>query len=237
MSRKVRRRRGAVLLGLALLSGALAASQVRERIGSAERRVGPLVPVAVAEHDLRAGAGLRPGDLAVRRVPAAFVPGGVLSSPGQAVGERLAAPLASGGYLTAELLGDGGAATAPALGRGERALEVGVSGGRALDHASPGSRVDVVVSTEPRDGEGRSFVALEGVELLTLRQGGQAEAGQGGEDGAARQATATATLKVTLKQAVYLSAAQNFAREVRLLPRPPGDRRRRGRAAVAAGDL
>jgi hypothetical protein len=42
---------------------------------------------------------------------------------------------------------------------------------------------------------------------------------------------------VTLRQAVYLIAAQNFAREIRLLPRPPGDRHRSGTAAVAAGDL
>jgi pilus assembly protein CpaB len=94
-----------------------------------------------------------------------------------------------------------------------------------------------VVSTEPRDGPGRTFVALEGVELLALRPGGAAH----DADGAARTATATATLRVTLKQAVYLSAAENYAREVRLLPRPPGDRHRgRGRDrgdAVTAGDL
>jgi pilus assembly protein CpaB len=42
---------------------------------------------------------------------------------------------------------------------------------------------------------------------------------------------------VTLKQAVYLSAAENFAREVRLLPRPPGDRDRGRSHAVTAGDL
>jgi hypothetical protein len=42
---------------------------------------------------------------------------------------------------------------------------------------------------------------------------------------------------VTLRQAVYLTAAQNFAREVRLLPRPPGDRRRLGRQAVGEEGL
>ena len=45
----------------------------------------------------------------------------------------------------------------------------------------------------------------------------------------AEAGTATATLRVRLKQAVYLTAAQNFARETRLLPRAPGDRRRAGR--------
>ena len=46
-----------------------------------------------------------------------------------------------------------------------------------------------------------------------------------------------ATLRVTLAQAVYLTAAGNFAREVRLLPRPAGDRRRAGRSSVGAEGL
>ena len=127
--------------------------------------------------------------------------------------------------------------------RGERAVEVAVSGGAALgDAADPGARVDVLVSTESRDGPGRSFLALEDVELLALRAGGDGGEGgappseRAGQSGAAA-ATATATLRVTLRQAVYLTAAQNFAREVRLLSRPPGDGRRSGRTAVDAGSL
>jgi hypothetical protein len=41
---------------------------------------------------------------------------------------------------------------------------------------------------------------------------------------------------VTLRQAVYLTAADNFAREIRLLARPPGDRAPAG-AAVSQGEL
>jgi len=224
------------LLLAALASGALAAGQVGDKIAGVERRVGPLVPVAVAGRDLRAGVPLLPRDLAVRRVPAAYVPRGSLSSPAEAVGGRLAAPLAAGGYLSAGLLRGQTAAGGRPLRRGQRALELAVTGGRALDAAAPGSRVDVVVSTEPRDGPGRSFVALERVELLALRTGAEGEL-RGNEEGASKEATATATLRVTPKQAVYLSAAENFARELRLLPRPPGDRRRGGRQAVTAGDL
>ena len=49
-----------------------------------------------------------------------------------------------------------------------------------------------------------------------------------------------ATLRVSVRQAVYLAAAGSFAREIRLLARAPGDRRpRRGaeRAGVSAHDL
>jgi len=35
-----------------------------------------------------------------------------------------------------------------------------------------------------------------------------------------------ASLRVTLRQAVYLAAVQDFARELRLLPRAAGDRGR-----------
>jgi Flp pilus assembly protein CpaB len=124
---------------------------------------------------------------------------------------------------------------------GERALELPVAGGAALAAGEPGARVDVVVTSGIADGGGRAFVALEDVELLGLRAGSEAtvvggsEAPGGGD--AAAAATALATLRVTARQAVYLTAAVNVATEVRLLLRPPGDRRRVGSAAVDAGAL
>jgi Flp pilus assembly protein CpaB len=102
------------------------------------------------------------------------------------------------------------------LRRGERAAEVVVAGG--AEALSPGTRVDVLVSSEPGAGAGRTVLALEAVELL----------GAAGE---------RATLRVTPRQAVYLTAAANYGREVRLVARPAGDRGRVGAAAVGAGDL
>ena len=46
-----------------------------------------------------------------------------------------------------------------------------------------------------------------------------------------------ATLRVTVRQAVYLTAAQNFAQEVRLLPRPAGDRGAAGRLSFGGRQL
>jgi pilus assembly protein CpaB len=81
-------------------------------------------------------------------------------------------------------------------------------------------------------------VAIEDAELLDLRSLRDADDLGAPPSGGARQAaTAIATLRVGSRQAVYLTAAQNFAREVRLLVRAPGDRRRIGRAAVPAGGL
>ncbi len=231
------------MLSLALACGGIAAAQVGGKVRAVEARTGRPLPVVVAARDLPAGRKLGSRDLIVREVPARYVPPDAVAAPGDAVGAKPAGALSRGAYVTAGALArsERGTGGGGGLRRGERAVAVPVAGGAPLSQAGgPGARVDVVVSTEPRSGGGRTFLALENVELLALN-GATAtapdkapDAGGGGSAGAA---TATATLRVTLRQAVYLTAAQNFAREVRLLPRPNGDRGRAGRAAVTAEGL
>lgn len=252
MSKSARRRRALLLLSLALACGGLAASEVGGRVREVEGRVGRPVPVVAAARELKAGKEIGRGDLVVREVPERFVPADAVRGVEEAVGAAPSARLARGAYVTVGALGGGEADSSRpgVLRRGERAVEVNVAGGSPLSESGgPGSRVDVVVSTEPRNGSGRTFLALENVELLALGGSGSGGSGGGGQssggagsgaasdDGAAGRASATATLRVTLRQAVYLTAAENFAREVRLLPRPGGDRRRAGRAAVSAEGL
>jgi pilus assembly protein CpaB len=239
-----RRRRALVLLGLALACGGLAASQVRQKVRDVEARTGAPVPVIVARESLPPDRQVDPGSLAVREVPERYAPPDALSAPEDVAGLRTARAVRAGSYLTAAHLQGAAGKGDGSLRHGERALEVAVAGGDALAGAAPGSTVDVLVSTEGREGAGRSFLALEAVELLDLRAGAaggsaDAEEGEGPvtREGAAAAASATATLRVTTRQAVYLTAAQNFAREVRLLPRPSGDRSRAGRAPVDAGGL
>ena len=69
-------------------------------------------------------------------------------------------------------------------------------------------------------------MALAGATLIRLGapagdgyRAGVAEADGPAPDEAAR----FATLRVSLRQAIYLTAADNFAREIRLLARPAGD--------------
>ena len=78
-------------------------------------------------------------------------------------------------------------------------------------------------------------MALAGVELLRWRA--DPAGGYGDADAEGGGPSALATLRVTLRQAVYLTAADNFAREVRLLARPPGDRRAGAGKAVSAAEL
>ncbi len=239
MSARASRRRAATLLALALACGGLAASEVSERTDAVERQVGRPVSVVVAAHDIEPGAELRRSDLTVTRVPRRYAPPDAPAVVDQAVGLRTGGPVAAGSPITVGVVGggrDGGASGG--LRRGERALEIAVSGGAALvEAAGPGARVDVLVSTEPGDRGGETFVALEDVELLALSPGVEPAGAALDGDAAAAGASATATLRVTLRQAVYLTAAQSFARELRLLPRPAGDRGRSGRSAVAAAGL
>jgi pilus assembly protein CpaB len=229
-----RRRRGLVLLSLGLASGGLAASQVRDRERDVEARVGPLVPVLVAARDLEAGDELGEGAVRLREVPARFTPPDGVGGRALVAGARTAVPIAEGSYLTAGQL-RGARPRGGTLRRGERALEIAVAGGETLLEATAGARVDVLVTSEPQSVRGRTAVALEGVELLALRQ---AATGFGAPDrGDGPAATAVATLRVTLRQAVYLTAAENFGREIRLLVRPPHDRARTGAGAVTAADL
>jgi pilus assembly protein CpaB len=233
-----RRRRAFTLLAIAAACGGLAASEVGKRAADAERRGGPAVPVVVAARPIAAGAELRLADLVVDEVPRRYAPRDAPRTPAQAVGLRTAGPVAAGSPITASLVGEGRKRPPGGLRHGERALEIAVAGGAALLTAVPGTRVDVLVSTEPGAGAGRSFVALEDVELLALQPGVDALASDvGGERSGAGATSALATLRVTLRQAVYLTAAQSFARELRLLPRPVGDRRRIGPAGVSSDDL
>jgi pilus assembly protein CpaB len=225
VSARARRRRALVLLSLALTCGGLAASEVRSRVAAVERRAGPLTPVLVAARDIPAGRRLAAPDLATRRVPGRYLPRDALAGARDVLGARTAVRMPAGAYLSASALGGEGARRGSgALRAGERAVEVAVAGGDALAQtAAPGSRVDVLVSSEPRGGDGRTELALEDAELLALRPGAPGGSA-GGEGDAGTRATAIATLRVTLRQAIFLTQAENFAREVRLLARPARER-------------
>jgi pilus assembly protein CpaB len=219
-----RRRRAIVLLGLALVLGGLAASDVARREAAVRAQLGPAVDVVVARTDLAAGRAVAEGDLAVRRVPVRYAPVGVATVPETLIGGRLAAAVPRGGYVGAGQLETEADVAGPPVRKGERAAEVVGLG--APDLIVPGARVDVLVT---RDGEGGAAagteLALEDVEVLAARAAGPAAR----EDGGKRVA---ATLRVSIRDAVYLAAAQSFAREVRLLPRAAGDRGRSGRLSV-----
>jgi hypothetical protein len=97
---------------------------------------------------------------------------------------------------------------------------------------------DVLITTGGEGAPPRTYLALQRVEVADFRaEAGLGGTGAGGPGEGASGAGATATLRVSLAQAVMLTAAVNFARELRLVPRSAGERRRHRPLSVRAADL
>lgn len=211
-----RRSRAAGFLLGALLAAAAAAAITAGYGDRVVRGYGELRPVLVASEELRAGRPLDPRAVAeqleVRRVPVRFAPPGALAAPAEALGLAPAAAVPAGSYLlAAQLRPPSSLRTGSALGHGRRPVEIAVSGAGALTTMGVqpvGSKVDVVVTTEPSgSGAGRTYVAAPAVPLLGLAPG-EEEPGE-----------TVATLGLTRSQALRLIAAESFARRVTVIPR------------------
>lgn len=212
-----RRGRAAGFLSAALLA-AVGAAAIADGYGDrVVQGYGQLRPVLVAAADLPAKKEIDPRvaaeKLEVRRVPIRFAPPGALAAAREAVGLVPAVSVPAGSYLVAGQLRSAHLPSGgPVLGRGRRPVEIVVSGAGALSALGVqpvGSKVDVVVTTEPDgSGSGRTYVAAPAVPLLGLGPGGEGGAGE-----------ATVTLGLTKPQALRLIAAQSFARRVTVLPR------------------
>jgi Flp pilus assembly protein CpaB len=214
----VSRRARAIAFGVAALFAAILAGTIADGYGdSVARGYGTLRPVVVASAPLRAGKELDPTaaevDLEVRQVPGRFVPAGALRDPAEALGLAPAAAIPAGAYLlAAQLRPPRSAEPAPSLASGRRPVQIAVTGAEALavGGVDPvGSRVDVLITTEPRDGgAGHSYVAAADVPLLALGAGPEGDAGGAAE----------ATLGLTRPEALRLIAAESFARQVTVMP-------------------
>jgi pilus assembly protein CpaB len=225
------------MLGLAAVCAGLAASIVTGYARSVRAQVGPAVPVLMARQPVPRGKLLTPANvpryLASRKVPLRFVPARTVRDVRDAVGLRPLVTIPAGSYVSAAQLGR--SADDPDGDRSQNALgrivEVQVTGAAAMDGAlHPGARVDVLITSERGSATPQTYLAIQGVELVDFRTDTSSSDSPGEPD-------ARAFLRVSLRQAVLLTAAQNFARELRLLPRAPGDSRRLPPTAVGAADL
>lgn len=211
------RRGRAVGFLLAALFAAAAAAAVADGYGrSVVRGYGELRPVLVVAGDLAAGRELDPAavteKIEVRRVPVRFAPPDALAAPAEALGLAPVGPVPAGSYLLAGQLRPPDRRPGPRLGDGRRPVEVAVSGTGALTAFGmqpAGSKVDVIVTTEPSgSGDGRTYVAAPAVPLLGLGAGGEGPAGE----------ATTVTLGLTRSQALRLISAESFARRVTVIP-------------------
>lgn len=234
-----RRSRSLALLGIAAVCAGLASSMVGGYARDVRAQVGPLASVLVARTQIPRGRTLTPANisryLALRRIPARFIPPRALRFPADAVGLRSLVPIAAGSYLSAaELASPTGRddASQPNRLHGRRVVEVTIAGAAAFQSAlRPGARVDVLITSERGPGAPRTYLALQRIELADFRPAADGEAATGDDR------ESLAWLRVTLQQAVLLTAAQNFARELRLVPRAAGEDRRYPPSTASARDL
>jgi pilus assembly protein CpaB len=222
-----RRRRAILLGGLALVLGVLAASDVARRESALARSIGPVVEVVVARTALPAGTHLTTDRLALRAVPRRYAPSGAFADPAALGGLRAAIAVPAGADVVAGMVDDVDRAQTPGapVRPGERAADLVATG--SLPLITPGSHVDVIVTRGGDGSPGNARLALEDVEVLA------AAAADGAHDDSGEPKVAV-SLRVTVRQAVYLAAAQSFARDIRLLPRAAGDDRQ-GAAGTSVG--
>jgi pilus assembly protein CpaB len=213
------RRRALLLLALALLLGALAAASVRRRELALAQALGPSVRVLVTRTAVPAGATPAATRPLLRALPRRYAPPDAVADAAQLAGTRAAVALPAGSILTASVLRRPDGDPQATVGPGERAAEVLAHGDpRAV---VPGARVDVLVTRQGDGGRaGTTTLALEDVEVLAAH----AAPADASADGAAAGARVVADLRVRVRDAVYLAAAQAFASDVRLLVRAAGDR-------------
>jgi pilus assembly protein CpaB len=205
------RRRAIVLIALATVLGLLAASDVSRREAALRRSLGPDVAVLVARTSLPAGTPLSPARLAVRRVPARYAPARALRRAAQVAGLRTTVAIPAGADLQPELVGIGAAAApaGPAMAPGERAVQIVAAGSTRDIH--PASRVDVVITRDVAGATGTGdTTTIDDVEVLTVAPASSDDPGP----------HVSVELRVGHREGIELAAAQDFARDIRLLVRP-----------------
>ncbi|MSO44218.1 MAG: hypothetical protein EXQ74_02735 [Thermoleophilia bacterium] len=152
--------------------------------------------------------------LAVASLPANLGLRGLISRADQAIGRRVVAVISVGEPLTQASLGGDPAVAPEPLALGERAVPVPLrsAGGPAIAPHT-GARVDVLAS----DGEGltgRTRIVVRNAEVFGVVAPDPEAGGDGG---------GSLVLRLTMAQALDVTRALDFAREVRVVTRPAGE--------------
>jgi pilus assembly protein CpaB len=211
--------------------GVYAASHYISRTVQAEKdRLNPNVrtlDVVVAKADLERGAIVGTDNMAVRKVPAEFVPGTAITPGyfGNVEGARLAVPMRSGEILLRGTLEGADTATfATKIASGVRAITLSVDEVNAMAGLlQPNDRVDLYYTAKPARAGASELTALLMQKVLILATGRQVRPSVADSDqpGVPR-AFSTITIEATPEQAQRLILAQKSGTLTAVL-RAPAD--------------
>lgn len=247
--RSAARNRTIILLLIAGAFGALAVSGARgyiaERLANERERLNPpraMIDVVVAKRDLAPGAAVDPDTMAVRSLPAEYVPGGAVRPDvfEHHAGARLAQAMRSGEPLLAGALEQGrDGSFSTRIRQGIRAMTIQVDEVNSVSGMlQPGDRIDLLFTVRPPATPGMppvdELTAPLIQDLIVLATGSQV-APSGEPAGAGRPFTAI-TVEVSPEQAQRLIVAQRSGRLTATL-RHPDDRAPVRAAALDVGAL
>ena len=242
MHRGVKRwRRGIVLISLAGVAAALSASLVSRHTGAVNAQLGPLQEVLMTKSDLPSDTVLKPENvdryLETRLVAKRFAPRRHYSSSEQILGLETQVEIPAGTYVSPGQISEAGNENAPRFRNGFRAVELGVVASRSMaGMIEPGSRIDLLVTVERDGGAGITYLAYENIAVLAVAREERKE-GDPADPADGASGRMLVTVQVSARTAIHLVAAENFAKQIRALPRPAGDDRRLGSLSVTKSGL
>jgi hypothetical protein len=150
----------------------------------------------------------------LREVPVRFAPPDSLMDAAEAIDRKPLAAVPAGSYLLASHLRPPGGEDErqPRLAGDLHPVEITVTGAGPLAAVAP-TLVDVVVAGEPvTGGKARVHVAAAAVRLMAVEPAAPEDGSAAGGD------SWNATLALERREALQLIEAENFAREIRLIP-------------------
>ena len=236
--------RSLLLFAIAVSFGALAVFGARgyiaERLEVEKARLAPkqaMVEVVVARRDLDRGELVVPENMAVREVPADYVPGTAVRPERfeHHVGSRLDQPMRSGEPLLAgAIVGSDAGSFASRIRQGIRAMSILVDEVNSVSGMlQPGDRIDLLFSVRPPVASGQppaqEVTATLMQDLAVLATGRQVRAGV--DDGSGPRHFTAITVEVSPEQAQQLIVAQRTGKLTAML-RHPDDRQPLGARAL-----
>jgi pilus assembly protein CpaB len=241
-----------IVLGGALVFGALAvfasSRYISTTLSKEKARLTPdveQIDVVVAKADLERGMLVDSETMAVRKVPAEFVPGSAVTPEefGNFEGAKLALEMRAGEVLLRGTLEGADTATfATKVARGVRAMTLQVDEVNSLSGLlQPGDRVDLFFTARPQpDAQGRqpreqTALLMQNVDVLATGRQVRPSITDGGTPGIGR-AFSTITIETNARDAQRLILAQK-AGSITAVLRGPDDKEPLTAATIDAGAL